>query len=75
MANVTQTPPVSPESLSLEVPIWRKRIELVWRQLKNNLALFAENPIGLIRLGVIFVYAMMIVIYPILIGTVCYPNI
>ena len=75
MANVTQTPPVSPESLSLEVPIWRKRIELVWRQLKNNLALFAENPIGLIGLGVIFVYAMMIVIYPILMGTVWDPNV
>jgi len=75
MANVTQPPPVSPESLSLEVPIWRKRIELVWRQLKNNLALFAENPIGLIGLGVIFVYAMMIVIYPILMGTVWDPNV
>ena len=75
MANVTQTPPLSPESLSLEVPIWRKRIELVWRQLRTNLALFAENPIGLIGLGVIFVYAMMIVIYPILMGTVWDPNI
>jgi len=75
MADVTQTPPSSSGSLPLEAPIWQKRIRLVWRQIRNNVALFAENPIGLIGLGVIFVYAMMIVIYPILMGTVWDPNV
>jgi peptide/nickel transport system permease protein len=75
MADVTQTPPQPSESLALEVPIWQKRIRLIWRQVRNNVALFAENPIGLIGLGIIFIYAMMIVIYPLLIGNVWDPNI
>jgi len=74
MADVTQTP-IPSESLALEAPIWQKRIRLVWRQVRNNVALFAENPIGLIGLGIIFAYAMMIVIYPILMGSVWDPNI
>ncbi|MCK5551265.1 MAG: ABC transporter permease, partial [Hyphomicrobiaceae bacterium] len=59
----------------LEAPIWQKRIKLFLRQIRNNIALFAENPIGLIGLGIIFVYAMMIFIYPILMQTVWDPKI
>jgi peptide/nickel transport system permease protein len=75
MADVTQTPPASSDSFAIEAPIWQKRIRLVWRQIGNNVALFAENPIGLIGLGVIFIYAMMIFIYPVLMETVWDPNI
>lgn len=75
MANATHTPPLSSEALALEAPIWQKRIQLIWRQIRTNVALFVENPIGLIGLGIIFVYAMMIVIYPILMGSVWDPNI
>jgi peptide/nickel transport system permease protein len=74
MAGATQTPPSSSGSLSLEAPIWQKRIKLFLRQVRNNIALFAENPIGLIGLGIIFIYAMMIFIYPILMQTVWDPN-
>jgi peptide/nickel transport system permease protein len=75
MADITHTPEVPSEALALEAPIWRKRIRLIWRQIRVNVALFAENPIGLIGLGIIFVYAMMIVIYPILMGSVWSPQI
>lgn len=75
MADVTQTPPLPSEPIALEAPIWQKRIKLLWRQVRNNIALFAENPIGLIGLGIIFIYAMMIFIYPILMQTVWDPNI
>lgn len=75
MAEITQ--PTSPpsEAISLEVPVWRVRLKLMWRGFKSNVALFAENPIGLIGLGIILLYALMIIAHPILMDTVWNPNI
>ena len=59
----------------LEKPMWRIRLELAWKGLKTNAALFAENKIGLVGLGIIVVFALMAVAYPILMNTVWDPNI
>ncbi|MDY7075827.1 MAG: ABC transporter permease [Chloroflexota bacterium] len=56
-------------------PMWRIRLELVWKGIKANAALFAENKIGLIGLGIILMFALMAVAYPILMGTVWDSNI
>jgi peptide/nickel transport system permease protein len=75
MAEITQ--PTSPpsEAISLEVPLWRVRLKLAWRGLKANLALFTENPIGLIGLGIILLYVLMIFVHPILMDTVWSPGV
>jgi peptide/nickel transport system permease protein len=57
----------------LAKPLWQVRLQLAWRGLKNNAALFAENPIGLIGLGIIVLFALMAIAYPILIRTVWNP--
>ncbi len=75
MAEITQPSPLPSESISLEVPVWRVRLRLLWRGLRTNVALFAENPIGLIGLGIILIYALMIIIHPILMESVWDPNI
>lgn len=53
-----------------ETPLWKIRLRLVWRGFKTNAALFAENRIGLIGLGVIVFFALMAISYPILTATV-----
>ena len=53
-----------------KAPIWRIRFGLAWRGFKRNAALFAENKIGLIGLGVIVFFALMAISYPILQATV-----
>lgn len=58
----------------LEQPLWQVRLVLVWKGLKANASLFAENKIGLIGLGIILCFALMAVAYPILIRTVWDPN-
>lgn len=59
---------------ALEIPLWKIRLELAWKGFKGNAALFAENKIGLIGLGIILFFALMAVAYPILINTVWDPN-
>lgn len=54
----------------LQRPLWRIRLELAWRGFRANAALFAENKIGLIGLGIILVFALMALAYPILMKTV-----
>jgi peptide/nickel transport system permease protein len=53
-----------------ETPLWKIRLRLAWRGFKTNAALFAENKIGLIGLGVIVFFALMAISYPILMATV-----
>ncbi len=67
--------PLAEPSAALEVPLWRVRLELAWKSFRANAALFAENKIGLIGLGIILCFALMTVAYPILIRTVWDPNI
>jgi peptide/nickel transport system permease protein len=53
----------------LQRPLWRIRFELAWRGFRANAALFAENKIGLIGLGIIVVFALMALAYPVLMKT------
>ena len=50
--------------------LYRIRARLAWRGLKANAALFAENRVGLVGLGIIIVFALMAVAHPILMRTV-----
>jgi peptide/nickel transport system permease protein len=54
----------------LAIPVWRIRLSLMWRGLRANAALFAENPIGLVGLGIILFFALMALAHPILMSTV-----
>jgi len=73
MAELTQSSP--PPVASFETPLWQVRLRLLLRSIRTNLALFAENPIGLIGVGIILFFASFIIIHPILMGTVWDPNI
>ena len=63
---------MSNEALGLPVaePLWQIRLRLLWRGLRSNWSLFAENKIGLVGLGIILVFAVMVVAHPILMNTV-----
>jgi peptide/nickel transport system permease protein len=75
MADITQTPPIPADVIGLEVPLWQTRLRLMWRGLRTNVALFAENPIGLIGVGIILLFGLMVIIHPILMDTVWDPNV
>lgn len=68
MAELTQSTP--PAKSLLEIPLWQVRLRLLWRSLKTNLALFAENPVGLVGVAVIAFFFMFTIIHPILMNTV-----
>ncbi len=57
------------------VPLWRVRLTLMMRSLKSSWALFAENPVGLIGLGVIIFFGLMAAAHPILMNTVWDPKV
>jgi peptide/nickel transport system permease protein len=67
------TQPSTPPAESLETPLWQVRLRLVLRGMRTNLALFAENPIGLIGVAIIIFFLSLIVIHPILMNTVWDP--
>ena len=56
------------------VPLWRVRLGLLARGLRSSWAMFSENPIGLIGLGVIAFFALMTIVHPILMKTVWEPR-
>ena len=56
-------------------PLWRVRLRLWWKNLRANWALFRENPIGLIGLGIILFFALLGILHPILMRTVWDPNV
>ncbi len=58
---------------AMELPLWRVRLSLWTRSLRANWALFAENPIGLVGLGVIVFFGLFAAAHPILINTVWDP--
>src|SRR5690606_34201060 len=55
-----------PESMAA---MWRIRLGLWWRSLKESWVLFAENPIGLSGLGLLLCFAIMAIAHPILMNT------
>jgi peptide/nickel transport system permease protein len=58
-----------------EISVARARLKLFWRGVKTNLALFAENPIGLVGIAIIVFYAFLALAHPILMKTVWTPSI
>ncbi len=52
-----------------QTPLWRVRLRLLWRGLRSNWALFTENKIGLVGLGIIAFFAIVAAAHPILIKT------
>ncbi len=58
-----------------EMPLWRVRLYLAWREIRNNWKLFAENKIGLVGLGIIIFFALLAIAHPILMTFVWDPNI
>jgi peptide/nickel transport system permease protein len=50
--------------------LWRIRLRLAWKSTKNAWKLYAENPVGLVGLGVIALFGMMALAHPILMATV-----
>lgn len=63
MAGMAQT--AEPEL----VPFWRARLHLYWRAFRTNWALFAENPVGLIGLGIIILFGFSALAHPFLVST------
>ncbi len=57
-------------ALKISQPLWKIRLLGMWKSLRLNYALFAENKIGLIGLGIILFYALLAVAHPLLMGTV-----
>jgi peptide/nickel transport system permease protein len=51
------------------------RLNLLWKSLRNNWALFAENPIGIVGLSVIVFFGLFSLAHPILMETVWKPNV
>ena len=73
MSELAQSSP--PPVTLLETPLWQVRLRLMLRGIRTNLALFAENPIGLVGVAIILFFLSFIVIHPILIETVWDPNV
>ncbi len=50
--------------------LWRVRLLLTWQGLKKSWVIFAENPVGLLGLGIIIFFALFALAYPVLMATV-----
>jgi peptide/nickel transport system permease protein len=57
------------------VPLWRVRLILAWKSLRANWAVFTENPVGLVGLGVIVFFGLLAAAHPILMATVWPANV
>lgn len=57
----------------MEKPLWQVRINLFLKTARTNWLLFAQNPIGLLGLGVIVFFGLFALAHPILMGTVWDP--
>jgi peptide/nickel transport system permease protein len=73
MAELTRTPLGAPPVAEIQIPLWRVRLRLLARGIRTNVGMFAENPIGLVGLAIIFFYFSLTIIHPILMKTVWDP--
>jgi peptide/nickel transport system permease protein len=64
------TTEVQAQAETIQVPLWRMRLNLMGKSLRSSWALFAENPIGLLGLGVILFFGLFALAQPILMSTV-----
>jgi peptide/nickel transport system permease protein len=55
------------------IPMWRVKLSLLWRSLRTSWAMFAENRIGLVGLGVILFFGLFALAHPLLINTIWQP--
>lgn len=70
MSGITQT-----RETPLAEPLWRIRLRLAWRGMVSSWKLFREQPVGLIGLAVIILFAVMALAHPILMETIWEPRI
>jgi len=72
-----ETGVLTPEEIQhvMEIPLWQVRLRLLLRGLRTNVGLFAENPIGLVGLGLILFFVLLMIAHPILMRTVWDKNI
>ncbi|MFO7293873.1 MAG: ABC transporter permease [Acidimicrobiia bacterium] len=54
-------------------PYWRVRLSLAWRGLRRTWALFRQNSVGMIGLGIILLFLLGAIAHPILMATVWDP--
>jgi peptide/nickel transport system permease protein len=64
---------MSADASSIQVPLWRVRLGLMARSLRVNWALFTEDPLGLVGLGLILFFGLFALAHPVLINTVWDP--
>jgi peptide/nickel transport system permease protein len=57
----------------VQTPLWRVRLNLFAKSMRTSWTMFAENPIGLLGLGVIVFFGLFALAHPILINTVWDP--
>lgn len=50
--------------------LWRARLELLFKGLRQNWSLFAASKIGVVGLAIIIIFALMVMVYPFLRQTV-----
>jgi peptide/nickel transport system permease protein len=67
-----QTTSIQPH---VNTPLWRVRLRLAWRSFKENWKLFVRNPIGVIGLVIILIFALMAISHPILMKYVWEPRV
>lgn len=63
------------QQTGVDVPIWRIRFSLLDEKLRFHWALFVQTKIGLIGLGIIGFYLLLVIVYPVLMHTVWNPAI
>lgn len=71
----TLAPPTPGVEVTLQDPLWRVRLRLLRRSLRNNWKLFVANRIGLVGLTIIVIFALMAIAHPILMSTLWSPQI
>ena len=50
--------------------LWKIRLKLTLKSLKSNWALYKENPVGLVGIGIIVFFGLLALLHPILMATV-----
>ena len=60
---------------NMKVSLWRVRLRLAWQSFKSNWKLFVHNPIGVIGLIIILIFALMAISHPILMKYVWEPRV
>lgn len=61
---------ITSETTKPRTPLWKIRLRLGWQAFKGGWALFRENPIGLLGVGLIIFFGLMAAMHPVLMATV-----